>query len=110
MIRTQILDVGIWARTAFDGLMTIYGSCQRAAFKQQLINVRLTELRGRLAHRYPELDAQYRNDAINQGQATITSQRKLLPRRLSEVEAKISRKAGVDEGFSTATGHHGPAR
>ena len=89
-IRTQILDVGVWAQ-AYDGLMTIYGSCQRAAFKRQLIEVGLTELRGGLAHGFPELDARYRNDAINQGKAIITSQRRLLPRRLSEVEAKISR-------------------
>ena len=71
--------------------MTIYGSCHRAAFKQQLIDMGLTELRSGLAHRYSELDARYRNDAINQGKAIIISQRKLLPRRLSEVEAKISR-------------------
>jgi IS605 OrfB family transposase len=80
----------VWARTAFDGLMTIYGSCQRAGYKQQLTEVGLAELRGGLARRYAELDARYRNDAINQGKAIISSQRKLLPRRLSEVEAKIN--------------------
>ena len=88
-IRTQILDVGVWAQ-AYDGLMTIYGSCQRAAFKRQLIEVGLTELRGGLAHGFPELDARYRNDAINQGKAIITSQRRLLPRRLSEVDVVIA--------------------
>ena len=71
--------------------MRIYESCHRAAFKQQLTGMGLTELRGELTQRFPELDARYRNDAINEAKAIITSQRQLLPRRLSEVEAKISR-------------------
>jgi IS605 OrfB family transposase len=90
-IRTQILDVDVGARIAFDDLMRIYESCHRAAFKQQLTGMGVTELRGELAQRFPELDARYRNDAINEATAIITSQRELLPRRLSEVEAKISR-------------------
>jgi IS605 OrfB family transposase len=90
-IRTQILDVDVGAQTAFDELMRIYESCHRAAFKQQLAGMGPTELRVELRQRYPELDARYRNDAINEAQAIISSQRQLLPRRLSEVEAKISR-------------------
>jgi IS605 OrfB family transposase len=90
-IQTQILEIDAQAAADLDRLMTVFQSCRRAAFNRQLESVVLAELRRQLAQGFPELDARYRNDAILQAQAIIDSQRALLPRRLTEVEAKIRR-------------------
>lgn len=90
-IQTQLLEIDTQAAAELDRLMTIFQSCRRVAFNRQLEGMALTELRRELAQRFPELDARYRNDAILQAQAIVDSQRKLLPRRLAEVEAKIRR-------------------
>ena len=90
-IRTQMLEVNAWAAAALDGLMRIYQTSRRVAFKCLRSGVGLNELRRELAQLFPELNARYRNDAILQAGAIITSQRELLPRRLAEVEAKIVR-------------------
>jgi len=88
-IQTRLLEIDAQAAADHDRLMTIFQSCRRAAFNRQSEGIPLTKLRRQLAQRFPELDARYRNDAILQAQAIIDSQRALLPRRLTEVEAKI---------------------
>ena len=90
-IQTQLLEIDAWEAVELDRLMRVFQSCRRAAFTRQLEGMELTELRRQLAERFSELDARYRNDAILQARAIIDSQQELLPRRLAEVEAKISR-------------------
>lgn len=90
-IQTQLLEIDAWEAAELDRLMRVFQSCRRAAFTLQWEDMPLTELRRQLAERFSELDARYRNDAILQARAIIDSQRELLPRRLAEVEAKISR-------------------